>query len=291
MKLFCFSALLGKILPTDLFPQTQMEYLMNGLIDDGIGLGKRLLMALVIFIVGRFLIGFINKIVAKVLEKRNVERSIRSFLGSFINIMLTILLIVSVVGTMGVETTSMAALLASAGVAVGMALSGNLQNFAGGLVILFLKPYKVGDVIEYTNIIGKVEEIQIFHTIVHSFDNKVIFIPNGSLNSGIVTNFNKQSTRRLDFIFGIEYDDSFERAQALLQEIVDADKRILQDPKPQIVLNELAASSVNILVRIWVKTDDYWDVNFETNQTVYNRFNAEGIPFAFPQLKIHQAKA
>ena len=190
---------------------------------------------------------------------------------------------------MGVETTSFAALLASAGVAVGMALSGNLQNFAGGLVILLFKPYKVGDWIEtQQGSAGTVKEIQIFHTILTTSDNKLIYIPNGSLSSGVVTNYSHQETRRVEWIIGIDYGEDFNKVQQIVRDILAADKRILNEPAPFIALHALDASSVNVVVRVWVNSGDYWGVYFDTNKAIYETFNEKGINFPFPQLTVHQ---
>jgi len=267
---------------------TKAEQLMKALMDSGIGLGRRLITAIIIFLVGRLLVSLINKLVRKILIKRNVDLSIRTFLGSMTNILLTVLLIISVVGALGVETTSFAALLASAGVAIGMALSGNLQNFAGGLMVLLFKPYKVGDVIEAQNVSGTVREIQIFHTILTTFDNKVIYIPNGALSSGVITNYSNQSTRRVDWVFGIEYGEDYERVKAVLERLVRNDPRILPDPAPFIALHALADSSVNITLRVWVNSEDYWAVYFDFNKNVYETFNREGIDFPYPHITVHQ---
>lgn len=287
---FFFTMVALQAIPTfEMFASSRMERYVDEFLHDGFLLGKRVLLALFVFIIGRLLISIINKVVDKLLQSRKVEASVQGFLCSFVNIGLSILLIVSIVGTLGIETSTLAALLASAGVAIGMALSGNLQNFAGGLVILFFKPYKVGDVIESGGVIGSVHEIQVFHTILHTFDNKVIFIPNGELNSGVVTNYSYQKTRRIDLTYGVSYGVDYNYVKKVLDEIVSADKRILQVPDPFIFLNELGSSSVNIMVRIWVNSEDYWSVMFDMNQTVYARFNAEGITFPFPQLTVHQA--
>lgn len=209
---------------------------------------------------------------------------------SLVSILLNLILAFAIVSRLGVETTSFAALLASAGVAIGMALSGNLSNFAGGLIILVFKPFKVGDYIEYQNANGTVREIQIFHTILTTVDNKVIYVPNGALSSNAITNYNKQETRRAEWVFGVEYGEDFEKVKAVLQRIIDADPRILKDPAPMIALGALSASSVDIKVRAWAKTADYWDVYFDMNKIVYDTFNKEGIGFPFPQLTVHQAK-
>lgn len=258
------------------------------LVEGSISVGGKILVALIVFIIGRALVGLVNKLVRKFLDKRNVDPSVKTFLRSLINIALMILLIVSVISTLGVPTTSFAALLASAGVAIGMALSGNLQNFAGGLIILLFKPYKVGDLVENQTVLGTVREIQIFHTILSTPDNKMIYIPNGSMSSGIVINYSHQTTRRVEWIFGVDYGEDYEKVKAIIAEILSKDERILPDPAPFIALHALAASSVNVVTRVWVKSEDYWDVYFDINKTVYAVFNEKGINFPFPQLTVHQ---
>lgn len=270
---------------------TKLSRVLDSLVEQGAALGWTLIKALLVFIVGRFLISMINKLVQRVLLKRNIDPSIKTFVGSLIHIILMILLIVSVVGALGVQTASFAALLASAGVAIGMALSGNLSNFAGGLIILIFKPYKVGDFIEAQNLSGTVREIQIFHTVLTTTDNKVIYIPNGSLSSSAVINYSYQQVRRIDWTFGVEYGTDYAKVKGVLEEILAKDERILQEPAaPFIAMSQLADSSVNYVVRVWVKSPDYWNVYYDITRTVYERFNAEGIGFPFPQLTIHQAK-
>ena len=258
------------------------------LIDSGIQAGGHILKAVIVFLVGRFLIRMLNRLVGRVMDKRNVDISIKTFVKSLVNILLTVLLIVSVVGALGVETTSFAALLASAGVAVGMALSGNLQNFAGGLVILLFKPYKVGDWIEAQSVSGTVKEIQIFHTILTTADNKLIYVPNGALSSGVVTNYSNQKTRRVEWIFGVDYGEDYNKVEKVVREVLTADKRILNDPAPFIALHALDASSVNVVARVWVNSADYWGVYFDINKAIYATFNEKGINFPFPQLTVHQ---
>ena len=270
---------------------TKLSRVLDSLVEQGAALGWTLIKALLVFIVGRFLISMINKLVQRVLLKRNIDPSIKTFVGSLIHIILLILLIVSVVGALGVQTASFAALLASAGVAIGMALSGNLSNFAGGLIILIFKPYKVGDFIEAQNLSGTVREIQIFHTVLTTTDNKVIYIPNGSLSSSAVINYSYQQVRRIDWTFGVEYGTDYAKVKGVLEEILAKDERILQEPAaPFIAMSQLADSSVNYVVRVWVNSPDYWNVYYDITRIVYERFNAEGIGFPFPQLTIHQAK-
>ena len=268
----------------------KLSLITQQLVDFGIRAGERILIATLVFIVGRFLISMLNRFVGRLMDRRKVDISIKTFVKSLVNILLTILLIISVVGALGVETTSFAALLASAGVAVGMALSGNLQNFAGGLIVLLFKPYKVGDWIESQGVSGTVKEIQIFHTILTTGDNKVIYIPNGALSSGTVTNYSREDTRRVDWVIGVEYGENYDKVEETVRRIIAEDKRILADPAPFVALHALDASSVNVVIRVWVKSGDYWGVYFDMNKTIYSVFNKEGIGFPFPQLTVHQAK-
>lgn len=252
--------------------------------------GSHVIGAIIIFTVGRFLISFLNRLVARLMVKRNMDASIQSFVKSLVNILLTILLIVAVVDKLGVNTTSFAALLASAGVAVGMALSGNLQNFAGGLIVLLLRPYRVGDLIESQGVTGVVQEIQIFHTILLTADRRQIYVPNGSLSSGTVINYSREATRRLEWIVGVEYGEDIDKVCRTLLQLADRDSRILKDPAPFAALHALDASSVNVVLRAHVAAADYWDVYFDTNRAIYDTFNREGINFPYPQLTVHRAE-
>ena len=259
-------------------------------LNASIDLGGRILAALIIYIIGKILVNWANRLFAKMLEKRKVEPSIQSFLKSIVNITLLVLLFLAVIGKLGIELTSFAALLASAGVAVGMALSGNLSNFAGGVIILVFRPYKVGDYIEAsTGAAGSETDIQIFHTVLTTPDNKVIFAPNGAMSGAVVTNYSRKDTRRVDFSFGVEYGTDFNQAKSIIMEVINKDSRILKDPAPFVELGALADSSVNITVRVWVNAADYWAVNFDMNKNVYATFNEKGISFPFPQLTVHQA--
>lgn len=270
----------------------QLNSAFSKLVEISIDFGERLLAAIIIFVIGKFIINWINKLFAKLLEKQHVEKSVQSFLKSMVNILLLIMLGLAIFSKLGIELTGFAALLASAGVAIGMALSGNLQNFAGGLIILVFRPYKVGDYIESNSgAAGTVKEIQIFHTILCTADNKIIFAPNGSLSNSVITNYSKNDTRRVDFSFGVEYGADFEEVKKVLEGIIAADERILKTPAPFIELGALADSSVNITVRVWVNADDYWSVFFHMNKTVYATFNEKGINIPFPQMVVHQAKA
>lgn len=267
---------------------TRLERMIDRLLEQGASLGLTLIKAFLIFLIGRYLIKLINKIIKRILSRRDIEMSVKTFVGSLVNVVLTILLIISVVGALGVQTTSFAALLASAGVAIGMALSGNLSNFAGGLIVLLFKPFKVGDYIEAQNIGGTVKEIQIFHTILVTVDNKTVYIPNGALSSGAVVNYSRQDTRRIEWTFGVDYGEKYDKVKQVIESVLARETRILPTPAPFIALNTLADSSVNVIVRVWVKSENYWDVYYDINQAVYTTFNEQGIDFPFPQLTIHK---
>ena len=269
---------------------SQLQELMSRLIESGVTLGERVLAALVIFIVGKYIIKWINRLFAKVLENRKVEAGVQTFLRSMVNILMIIMLAMAVIGRLGIELTGFAALLASAGVAVGMALSGNLQNLAGGLIILVFRPYKVGDYIESgTGASGTVQEIQIFHTVLVTPDNKVIYAPNGVMSNALCTNYSHKEERRVDFTFSFEYGEDFEKVRAVLLKVIAADSRILTTPEPFIELGAMADSSVNVTVRVWVKAADYWNVFFSMNKEVYATFNKEGINIPYPQMVVHNA--
>lgn len=266
----------------------QVDQLIKEAIPMGMEAGKSLLLAAVIAVAGRYLIKFANRLFARMLERRDVEPTVQSFLKSFVSITLTTLLIIMIVSTLGVNTTSLAALLASAGVAVGMALSGNLQNLAGGIILLFLKPFKVGDFIEVQGVSGIVKAIQIFHTVLTTTDNKEMFIPNGALSSGNITNYTKNELRRVDFTVGVEYGTDAEKVKEVTLGILHGDSRILADPAPFVRLGALSDSSIDFTVRVWVKASDYWDVFFDLKERIYAVYNEQGIGFPFPQLQIHQ---
>ena len=268
----------------------KIEKLIDKLIDLSITAGKHILLAVVILVVGRLVVNMLNRFVARMLERRKVDPTIQTFLKSLVNILLMVLLIVSVIGALGINTTSFAALLASAGVAVGMALSGQLQNLAGGIIVLLFRPYKVGDWIEAQGVQGKVTAIQIFHTILTMADNKVVYVPNGVMSSGVVVNYNRNDTRRVEWVIGIDYGEDTVRAEAVVREVIAADKRILDDPAPYVAVQALDASSVNLVARVWVKPGDYWDVSYDMNRRIYDAFNRAGINFPFPQQTIHVVK-
>ncbi|MDD9891035.1 MAG: mechanosensitive ion channel [Gammaproteobacteria bacterium] len=249
--------------------------------------GLQLLSAIATLVIGLYVVSIIVKVAGKVFERSNVDASLTGFLSSMISILLKIMVYISAIGMLGVEMTSFIAILGAAGLAVGMALSGTLQNFAGGVMILLFKPYKVGDFIEVQGYSGTVKEIQIFVTVMTTGDNKTILIPNGPLANGSMINYSTQTTRRVDFTFGIAYGDDIDKAYEVLQRLIDADDRILKDPEPFMGLSQLADSSVNISMRVWVNAADYWGVHFKMNEDVYKSFADADLSIPFPQMEMH----
>ncbi len=266
------------------------EDILTQLTSSAVDLGLKILVALLVYWIGKFLIDSIYKIVKNALERRHVEASINSFVLSLVRVVLMFVLIITIIGVLGINTSSFVALFASAGVAVGMALSGTLQNFAGGVMILLFKPYKIGDWIEAQGVSGAVKEIQIFNTILTTGDNKMIIIPNGKLSNDMITNYSKAGTRRVDWSFGIAYGDDFDKAKAVISQFIAEDKRIMNDPAPVVVLDALADSSVQVVVRAWVNGGDYWSVLYDMNERVYKEFGKYGLSFPFPQMDVHITK-
>jgi small conductance mechanosensitive channel len=258
--------------------------------DAIVTFGPRLIGALITLIIGWWIINIILNVLRKKFEKSNMEPSLRGFLNSMIDILLKIMLLISVAGMLGVAMTSFIAVLGAAGLAVGMALSGTLQNFAGGVMLLLFKPFKTGDYITAQGHSGTVNEIQIFNTILKTPDNVTIIIPNGGLATNSMVNYSTEKRRRVDFLFGIGYGDDVDKAKAVLRKLIDDDKRILQDPKPFIAVKELGDSSVNILVRAWAEASDYWAIFFDMHEKVYKTFDKEGINIPFPQMDVHMQK-
>lgn len=267
-----------------------LDTILHQLFAYGVEFGKKIIIAALIYFIGRYIIRWLNKLFNGILERRKIEPELKTFLNSLVSISLNVLMFIAVIGALGVETTSFAALLASVGVAVGMALSGQMQNFAGGVIILLNKPYKIGDFINTNGMSGTVTEIQIFNTKLLTTDNITILVPNGSISSSVLTNYSEQPLRRIDFSVGVEYGTPAEKVRESLMRIIGDDERILAEPAPFIALGELADSSVNFTVRVWTEKDNYWPVLFDLRETVYKTFNSEGIAFPFPQLTIHPAK-
>ena len=264
-----------------------LDTAISKLIDLGISLGSKLLVAVIIFFIGRWVVRKLTRLVLTIMTKRHVEASLFSFVKSLISITLNFTLVIILISILGIETSSFIALFASAGVAIGMALSGTLQNFAGGVMILLFKPFKVGDFIEAQGQSGTVKEIQIFNTIMTTGDNKIIIIPNGGLSTGIMKNYSKEEFRRVDWEFGIGYGDSYDKAKLVIARLLESDSRVLKEPAYFIALTSLGESSVNIVVRAWVKAPDYWQVFFDMNEKVYKTFAQEQINIPFPQMDVH----
>jgi small conductance mechanosensitive channel len=263
------------------------EQILNQLNQLVLDYGPKLIGAIVVWIIGGWIIKAIINGFDKVMEKNQTDESLKPFLKKLVGTLLKVLLIISVLGMLGVEMTSFIAILGAVGLAVGLALSGTLQNFAGGVMILLFKPFKVADVIEAQGYLGKVSEIQIFNTILKTPDNKTIIIPNGGLATSSMINYTTEPQRRVDWTFGIGYGDDVDKAKGVIKELCDQDTRILKDPELFIAVSALADSSVNFAVRAWVKADDYWDVFFEMNEKVYKTFEQQGLNIPFPQMDVH----
>jgi len=252
--------------------------------------GTSLIYALVVLVIGLWIVKMITGSFKKMMLKSKLDDSLIPFLSSLIGTILKVMVVISALGMLGIEMTSFIAILGAAGLAVGMALSGTLQNFAGGVMILIFKPFKVGDFINAQGHSGSVKEIQIFNTILNTPDNKIIIIPNGGLSTGSMTNYSAMNTRRVDWTFGIAYGDNVEKAEEVLKKLIADDKRIFTDPEPFIAVSELADSSVNLVVRVWVNSADYWGVFFNMNKKVYQTFEKEGLNIPFPQMDVHLDK-
>lgn len=268
-----------------------MENLSEKIYDIVLNYGPKLIGALITLVIGMWIISIVTGVLRRRFEKRNMEVSLRGFLNSMIGILLKALLWISAIGMMGVEMTSFIAILGAAGLAIGMALSGTLQNFAGGVMIMIFKPFKVGDFIDAQGHTGTVSEIQIFNTILKTPDNKTIIIPNAGLSTGSMTNFSTEKKRRVDFTFGIGYGDDVDKAKEVLLKLIKADERILDDPAaPFIAVSELADSSVNLVVRVWAEASNYWGIYFSLTEQVYKTFDKEGLNIPFPQMDVHVQK-
>ena len=252
--------------------------------------GPTFIGAIVVLLIGLWVIKIINKSISRLMDNKDVDASLKPFFVSLISVLLKALLLISVMGMVGIQMTSFIAILGAAGLAVGLALSGTLQNFAGGVMILIFKPFKVGDYINAQGHSGSVKEIQIFNTILKTPDNQTIIIPNGGLSTGSMTNFSTEPTRRVDWTIGIAYGDNSDKAKEVIGNLIQADSRIFKDPEPFIAISELADSSVNFAVRAWVKSEDYWAVFFQMNEQVYKTFEKEGLSIPFPQMDVHVQK-
>ena len=270
---------------------TPTEDLLKELLSDMIQFGLKVLAALAIYFVGAWIIKKIKKILANIFAKRHTEKAIASFTMSLVSISLTILLIILTVGTLGVNTTSLAALLAAGGMAIGMALSGTVQNFAGGIMLLVFKPFKAGDFIEAQGFAGTVSEVNIVSTKLRTTDNRTIVLPNGALSGGTINNVSQNPTRRVEWKIGVEYGTDPAQAREIILALLKADKRVLRGTdapaEASVCVSDLLDSSVELQVRCWTRTEDYWDVLYDITEKIYTELPKNGINFPFPQMDIH----
>ena len=249
--------------------------------------GIKVVAAIAIFIVGRWVAKAISNFIKKMMTKSNTDETLVKFVGSLTYIALLAFVIIAALNQLGIQTTSFIAILGAAGLAIGLALQGSLGNFAAGVLMIIFKPFKVGDFIEGAGTAGTVEEIQIFTTQLKTPDNKTIIVPNAKMTGDNITNYTVKGTRRVDFVFGIGYEDDIDKARSVIEGIIAEDNRVLKDPAPMVALSELADSSVNFVARAWTSADDYWGFYFDTMEKVKKQFDAEGISIPYPQRDIH----
>ncbi|MBO4936227.1 MAG: mechanosensitive ion channel family protein [Alistipes sp.] len=268
---------------------TTMDYrqLLTDLVQEGGWILLKVVLALAIYFIGKQLIKWVVRIMDKAFERHNVETSLRSFLRSVVKVLLLLVLILAVVQTLGINTSSFLAIFASAGLAIGMALSGTLQNFAGGVILLLLRPYKVGDYIEAQGQSGTVASIGLFSTCLKTPDNQTIYVPNNAIATSIIDNYSQSETRRVDWTVTISYGDDVDVARREILAMLAADKRVLTETAPVVLVNSLGESSVKLSVRAWVANSDYWGLYFDMNEKIYKELPSKGIHFPFPQLDVH----
>jgi small conductance mechanosensitive channel len=259
-------------------------------IDLGIDFGIKVGTALIIFFLGKFFIRMIVTAVSKMMQKQDVDKTLETFICNLVRTALMVVVVIAAIGALGVETTSFIAIFGAAGLAVGLALQGSLSNFASGVLIVLFRPYRVGDFIEAAGIAGSVEQVQILTTILKTGDNKQIIVPNSQVMDSIITNYSANDTRRVDMVVGVSYDDDLDKVRKTLEELLAADERVLDEPAPTIAVTELADSSVNFIVRPWVKSSDHWAVKCEMTEAIKKRFDKEGISFPYPQRDVHVYK-
>ena len=264
-----------------------MDDVLEKLKDWATTSGMSIVIAIVILIVGRWVAQFIRKIIVKILTKRNVDGTIVSFVASICYFLLLTFVIIAALDRVGIKTASFVVVIGAAGLAIGLSLQGSLANFAAGFLLILFRPFKEGDFIEGAGTAGIVEDIQIFTTTLVTPDNKKVIIPNSKLTGDNIINYTAKGTRRVEWVLGVSYSDDLDKVRKVLQQIIDADERILKEPESMINVKEMADSSVNFVVRAWVNVPDYWNVFFDTNETVKKRFDAEDISIPFPQRDVH----
>lgn len=266
---------------------TSLESWGEALLNFGI----RVVLSVILFMLGSWLIGKLRRLIISIMIRRQWEGVAISLINSIIVALLYMGLGIGIAATMGVQSVSFAAVLASLGLAIGMALSGQLQNLAGGVIIVVTKPFAIGNYIEAQNVEGVVRSVTLFHTVITTAENKIIYIPNGSLSNNVIINYNSAKTRRVEWLIGVDYEADMDTALALLGELLSSDERILKDPAHFVGIKALSTSSVDLVARAWVKTEDYWDVFFDLNKTIFEEFNKRGIAFPYPQLTISHRNA
>ncbi len=264
-----------------------MEEIINKVYQLLTVYGLKVIAALAIFIIGRWVAKGIRKIIERIMAKSKVDPTLISFTANLAYIGLLAFIVIAALGQLGIQTTSFIAVLGAAGLAVGLALQGSLSNFAAGFLLIIFRPFKVGDLIEGAGVFGVVEAIQIFTTQLKTADNKTVIVPNAKLTDDNIVNWTVKGTRRVDLVVGIGYEDDIDKARSLMNEVIAADDRILKNPEPQIAVSELADSSVNFVVRPWVKVNDYWGVYFDLTEKIKKAFDANGVSIPFPQRDIH----
>jgi small conductance mechanosensitive channel len=243
--------------------------------------------AILIFFVGKWLSGKITKLLVKLLKRHEVDAALTGFLGNMAYYVLMVVVIIAAVGQLGINTTSFLTIIGAAGLAIGLALKDSLNNFASGVMIILFRPFGIGDVVTVGGVTGKVQSIAIFNTILTTGDNQRVIVPNGNIINSVITNITANDTRRIDLVVGIGYGDDIAKAKQVLTDIVNADNRIMSEPSPVIAVSELADNSVNLIVRPWVKTSEYWNVHFDLLENIKRTFDAEGISIPFPQRDVH----
>lgn len=261
--------------------------LVNMLVDGAINVGLKIIAAIAIYYIGRWIIRRVMNFMDRVYQRRNVEISLRSFLSGIVKVLLYTVVILIIIQVLGINTTSIVAMLASAGLAVGMALSGTLQNFAGGVMILFLKPYRVGDYIDAQGEEGTVSKIGLFSTEIRTVDNRVIYIPNSTISTSVIDNYSMGEMRRVDWTVAVEYGTDAENVRKVLTTILRSDKRVSEEPEPVVFLTECAENCVKFSARCWVRNADYWDVRFELNERIYTELPQNGIKFYTPRMEVN----
>ena len=253
----------------------------------GVDLGINVAIAIAIFYVGKMAISLVVRALHRVMQRQEVDKTLETFVCNLVRMVLLVVVVIAAIGQIGIETTSFIAIFGAAGLAVGLALQGSLSNFAAGVLIVLFRPYRVGHFIEAAGINGVVEQVQILTTVLKTGDNKQVIVPNGQIMNSIITNFSANDTRRVDMVVGVSYDDDLDKVRDVIKDLVAAEDRILDEPACTIAVSALADSSVNFVVRPWVKTSDYWGVMFDLTEAIKKRFDKDGITFPFPQRDVH----